>query len=179
MGRARASGRRRRDPRHRPRAGRERRCRAEEDGSDRRSQTSDGGDAGPARLPHVLRGDDYGMGIESMRRLTWLAIVLILARAAALSAQNARQASRDVAKKWQGAIVNVRVSLKVRMSVGGREVQSMDDTVEAVATVIDPSGLTVMSLTSLDPGVMMSKLMGAGGQDAEKMSVVSEPASIR
>ena len=88
------------------------------------------------------------MGIESMRRFSWLAIVLLLAPAAALSAQDGRQASRDVAKKWQGAIVNVRVSLKVRMSVGGREVQSMDDTVEAVATVIDPSGLTVMSLTS-------------------------------
>ena len=36
-------------------------------------------------------------------------------------------------KKWQDAIVNVRVSLEVRMSMGGPEVQSMDDTVEAVA----------------------------------------------
>jgi S1-C subfamily serine protease len=93
-------------------------------------------------------------------------------------AQDQRAAHRDVAKKWQNAIVNIRVSLKVRMSVGGREVQSMDDTVEAVGTVIDPSGLTVMSLTSLDPGAMMSKLMGGGDAD-QKMTIVSEPSNVR
>ena len=94
-------------------------------------------------------------------------------------AQESRDAMRGVAKKWQDAIVNVRVSLKVRMSMGGREVQSMDDTVEAVGTVIDPSGLTVMSLSSLDPGAMMSKIMGSAGQGAEKMSLVSEPTDVR
>ena len=86
---------------------------------------------------------------------------------------------REVGKKWQAAIVNVRVSLKVRMSMGGREVQSMDDTVEAVATVIDPSGLTVMSLSSLDPGAMMSRIMGAASQGDQKMSIVSEPSDVR
>lgn len=107
-------------------------------------------------------------------------LIALLLWAGTASAQNDRAAYRDVAKKWQGAIVNVRVSLKVRMSMGGREVQSMDDTVEAVGTVIDPSGLTVMSLTSLDPGAMMSKLMGAGGGDGDqKMSIASEPSNVR
>ena len=99
---------------------------------------------------------------------------------AGVAAQSDRAAMREVAKKWQDAIVNVRVSLKVRMSMGGREVQSMDDTVESVATVIDPSGLTVMSLSSLDPGAMMSRLMGAmGGGGDDKMSIVSEPSDVR
>lgn len=103
---------------------------------------------------------------------------LVIAWVAYGSAQDSRAAFRDLALKWQDAIVNVRVSLKVRMSMGGREVQSMDDTVEAVATVIDPSGLTVMSLSSLDPGAMMSKLMGSAGGD-QKMSIVSEPSDVR
>ena len=94
-------------------------------------------------------------------------------------AQDGRAAMRDVAKKWQDSIVNVRVSLKVRMSVGGREVQSMDDTVEAVATVIDPSGLTVMSLSSLDPGRMMNRLFSASGTGDDKMSIESEPSDVR
>jgi S1-C subfamily serine protease len=106
-----------------------------------------------------------------------LAAVLALVPGGA-SGQDARAAMRAVAKQWQGAIVNVRVSLKVRMSMGGREVQSMDDTVEAVATVIDPGGLTVMSLSSLDPGAMMSRLMGAAAGD-EKMQIVSEPSDVR
>jgi S1-C subfamily serine protease len=103
----------------------------------------------------------------------------MLVAAAPAYAQGDRAAMREVAKKWQDAIVNVRVSLKVRMSVGGREVQSMDDTVEAVATVIDPSGLTVMSLSSLDPGAMMSRIIGASQQGDDKMSIASEPTDVR
>jgi len=106
-------------------------------------------------------------------------LAAVCATAPAVQAQDQREAMRGVARKWQDAVVNVRVSLKVRMSMGGREVQSMDDTVEAVATVIDPSGLTVMSLSSLDPGAMMSRIMGATAQGADKMSIVSEPTDVR
>lgn len=94
-------------------------------------------------------------------------------------AQDQRAALREVGKKWQDAIVSIRVSLKVRMSMGGREVQSMDDTLESVATVIDPSGLTVMSLSTLDPGAMMSRLMGAAASGDQKMQIVSEPSDVR
>ena len=110
------------------------------------------------------------------RTVAWCIAILLCAPAA--SAQD-RTPFSDVAKKWQAAIVNVRVSLKVRMSMAGREVQSMDDTVEAVATVIDPSGLTVMSLSSLDPGAMMSRIMGAARGGDNKMSIVSEPSDVR
>jgi hypothetical protein len=88
-----------------------------------------------------------------------LAAVLALVPGGA-SGQDARAAKRAVAKQWQGAI------------------ESMDDTVEAVATVIDPGGLTVMSLSSLDPGAMISRLMGAASGD-EKMQIVSEPSDVR
>jgi S1-C subfamily serine protease len=106
-------------------------------------------------------------------------VAAVLLAAGPAYAQGDRAAMREVAKKWQDAIVNVRVSLKVRMSVGGREVQSMDDTVEAVATVIDPDGLTVMSLSSLDPGAMMSRIIGAAQQGDDKMSIASEPTDVR
>jgi S1-C subfamily serine protease len=112
-------------------------------------------------------------------RLIPAVIAVLLSAPLSAHAQDQRAAMRDTAKKWQGAIVNVRVSLKVRMSMAGREVQSMDDIVEAVATVIDPSGLTVMSLSSLDPGTMMSRIMGAAAQGDQKMSVVSEPTDVR
>jgi S1-C subfamily serine protease len=112
---------------------------------------------------------------------TRMAAIVVLAAlgAASAGAQDQRSAFRETSKKWHGAIVNVRVSLKVRMSMGGREVQAMDDTVDAVATVIHPSGLAVMSLSSLDPGAMMSRIMGAAGTGDQKMSVVSEPTDVR
>jgi S1-C subfamily serine protease len=114
-----------------------------------------------------------------VRRTVVIGLMALLLVAAPAAAQEQRAAMREIAKKWQNAIVNVRVSLKVRMSVGGREVQSTDDTVEAVATVIDPDGLTVMSLSSLDPGAMMSRLMGSASTGDQKMSIVSEPTDVR
>lgn len=103
---------------------------------------------------------------------------LLLSTALPAGAQDARAASRQVVTKWQDAIVNVRVVLKMRMSMGGREMQSSDETVEAVGTVVDPSGLTVVALGSLNPGAMMSKLMGTGSGD-QRVEIVSEPTDVK
>lgn len=94
------------------------------------------------------------------------------------SAQDGRAVARDLVRKWQDAIVNVRVVLKTRMSVSGREMQATDDTVETVGTVVDPSGLTVLALGSLNPGAMMTKMMGGmGGSD--QPDIVSEPTDVK
>ena len=99
--------------------------------------------------------------------------------AAPIDAQDDRAAGREIVKKWQSAIVNVRVVLKMRVSVGGREMQSMDESVETVGTVIDPSGLTVLSLGALNPGAMMNKMMGGGGSGQERMEFGSEPSDVK
>ena len=108
--------------------------------------------------------------------------VLVLASPAspaAMPGQDSRGAARDVVKKWQSAIVNVRIVLKMRMSMGGREMQASDDPVDAVGTVIDPSGLTVLSLGALNPGAMMNKMMGGGGSGQERMEFGSEPSDVK
>ena len=111
-----------------------------------------------------------------------LAAVAVVMTAPQIAAQDARAAARDVVKKWQGAVVNVRVVLKTRMAMGGREMSSADDSVDAVGTVVDPSGLTVMSLGSLNPGAMMNKIvgasMGSGGNDS-KVEISSEPSELK
>jgi hypothetical protein len=103
----------------------------------------------------------------------------VTAVAAAVNAQDTRAASRELVKKWQDAIVNVRVVVKLRMSMGGREMQSSDDTIEAVGTVIDPGGLTVVSLGSINPGAMMTKLMGSGAGTGQAVEMVSEPTDVK
>ena len=106
-----------------------------------------------------------------------MGIVLLLAAGPA-QAQDNRAAARELVKKWQEAVVNVRVVVKLRMSMGGREMQSSDDTIEAIGTVIDPGGLTVVSLGSINPGGMMTKLMGAGA-GTEGVEIVSEPTDVK
>ena len=109
-----------------------------------------------------------------------LAVALVAIGVPALSAQDDRAAAREIVKKWKNAIVTVRVVLKMRVSVGGREMQSMDESVETVGTVIDPSGLTVLSLGALNPGAMMNKMMGGGsGSGQERMEFGSEPSDVK
>lgn len=103
----------------------------------------------------------------------------LLIPALPLQAQDPRAAARDLMKKWQEAIVNVRVVVKMRMSMSGREMQSSDDTIETVGTVIDPGGLTVVALGSINPGAMMTKLMGAGAAAGRGVEIASEPTDVK
>ena len=106
-----------------------------------------------------------------------LAVVVLLSSTA--RAQENRSAARDLVKKWQDAIVNVRVVVKMRMSMGGREMQSNEDTIEAVGTVIDPGGLTVVSLSSINPGPMMTKLISSSSGGGQSVDIASEPTDLK
>ena len=55
------------------------------------------------------------------------------------------ESAKEISEKLQDALVSVRIVLEVRKS---------EMTVERLATVIDPSGLMVMSLASIDPSVL-------------------------
>lgn len=114
-----------------------------------------------------------------MRGHVLLTVVSMLFLAFPAGAQGDRAAAREIVKKWQDAIVNVRVVLKMRMSMGGREMQSMDDSVETVGTVIDPAGLTVLSLGSLNPGAMMNRLMGGVSGSQDRIDFGSEPTDVK
>ena len=113
-------------------------------------------------------------------RVVAAAVGLVLLLPAAGGAQSdARAAARELVRKWQDAIVNVRVTLKLRMSMGGREMNATDDSADTVGTVIDPSGLTVLSLGSLNPGAMMNKIIGAASQGNDRPQLSSEPTDVK
>ncbi|MGH9312656.1 MAG: trypsin-like peptidase domain-containing protein [Vicinamibacterales bacterium] len=109
-------------------------------------------------------------------------LLLVFGLSAGLSAAQSpdeRAAARDIIKKWQYTVVNVRIVLKTRMAMGGREMQATEETVDAVATVIEPDGLAVMSLSTLNPAGMMSRIMGQAGGGEDKFQMTSEPTDLK
>jgi hypothetical protein len=80
-----------------------------------------------------------------------LALLLPVARA-----EDAAQAGRQIWKQHQEAVVTVRLVVSLSVSYGGREQQSETKT-EAIGTVLDPSGLTLISLSSIDPSGMVRR----------------------
>jgi hypothetical protein len=81
-----------------------------------------------------------------------------------------RAAARALVDKRSAAVVMVLATVKMRAPSGGRE-NARDVPVQVNATVIEPNGLSVLSLYALEPGSMTGR--GRGGE------VTSETADLR
>jgi len=62
-----------------------------------------------------------------------------------------KKAAEEIMNKWQDAVITVKVVINVRFVVEGRETDEMEEVIETIATVIDSSGLAVLSYSSVDP----------------------------
>jgi hypothetical protein len=65
---------------------------------------------------------------------------------------------RDIFKKYQHAVVTVQTVLKVTDSRGGRSSNPSEIKRDLTGTVIDPSGLTVLALSSVDPAELYRRV---------------------
>lgn len=92
----------------------------------------------------------------------------LLSSAASAQADEVAQKGRDVLDRYKDAVITVQAVVSV--SFGGSQRESEG---EATGTVVAPDGLTIMSLTALDPTTMYDG-MGPGGGD-----VVSKISSLR
>lgn len=97
-------------------------------------------------------------------------------------ADEAAKSGREILAKCQDAVVTVRLAIKQSMSMGGRDSKS-ESKIETTGTIIDPSGLTVVSLTTTDPGNAMkesyARAMAARGGDPSQLKFDSEVSDVK
>jgi hypothetical protein len=91
-------------------------------------------------------------------------------------ADDLSKTGRDISLKWHDAIVPVKAVIKLRAVVEGREVENREYEIEDVAAVIDPSGLAVLSLSSIDPGELFNEYAAAS---SDKYSLSSDVTSLK
>lgn len=111
-----------------------------------------------------------GLALKTALRLAGLSAVLMAplftpgapARAQADAAPSARQVALAAAP----SVVTIQVVSKITTDEGPEDSKS-----EATGVVVDPSGLTVTSLSSLDPTELMRQLMG---EDPDLQITVSD-----
>jgi len=99
--------------------------------------------------------------------------LLALAVTGGAVADDSALAGRKILAKNQDAVVTVRLVVSYNVSYGGRDQQSESKT-EAVGTVIDPGGLTVISLTTIDPSAMMKTRQRATPQELKVETEVKD-----
>jgi S1-C subfamily serine protease len=78
--------------------------------------------------------------------------------AATCHADEMADKGRDIFKKNQHAVVTVQTVLKMTDSRGGRSSNPSEIKRDLTGTVIDPSGLTVLALSSVDPAELYRRV---------------------
>lgn len=108
---------------------------------------------------------------------TVIAILLAASIVAAQSAED-RVVARDIVKKRSDAVVVVTATVKVRANIGGQE-QTVDQSAQSNATVLDPSGLTVLPLSALQPDDVMTRSISSRVGPNTRVEITSEPSEIK
>ncbi len=86
---------------------------------------------------------------------------------------------REIFKQNQRAIVTVQLVLKSKFSMRGMGGQSNESKRDVTGTVVDPSGLTILSLSGIEPGDMMQNFFGDAGDDDPKFKMETELGDVK
>ena len=108
-----------------------------------------------------------------------LVLVCLGVVAAGAQTPEERNGARQLMAKHGDAVITVLGTTKVRINQGGREVQNRDERVQAMATILDGSGLAVMSLAALDPSDLLETSLARGRGAAAGVTVTTEPSNLR
>ena len=106
--------------------------------------------------------------------------ILLLASLASLSrADELADKGREIFKKNQRAVVTVQVVVKMKFSVPGMGGQANESKQDVTGSVVDPSGLTVLALSSCEPGDMLQSMMAGMSDEDMKFKMETELSDVK
>jgi hypothetical protein len=105
-----------------------------------------------------------------------VAVIVSLPCPAAFAVDDSGAAARDISAKFSAAVVKVSMVFKMQASMEGRGAQSNESKGEVIGTVIDPSGLTVVSLYETSPEDQWKAM---GYSEEKGMSLTAEATSVK
>jgi S1-C subfamily serine protease len=89
-----------------------------------------------------------------------LVATMLLGLAGAGRADEVSEKGREVFNKYHRAVVTVQLVQKVTASMSGRSGEAMEFKQDITGTVVDPSGLTVLALSMVDPAETGRRMYG-------------------
>jgi len=89
------------------------------------------------------------------------------------------QKGREIFKNNRHSVVTVQIVVKSKFSMGGMGGQSNESRQDVTGTLIDSSGLTVLSLAATDPAQMMQNVMSSMSDDESKFKLETELSDVK
>ncbi len=86
---------------------------------------------------------------------------------------------RQILTKNAHTVVTVQVDMKLTYSMAGRSSAPNESKQDVTGTVVDPSGLTVLSLSTCDPTSMYETLVAGVGEGGQRAKMEAELISLK
>jgi hypothetical protein len=114
------------------------------------------------------------------RVIVWAGAGAFFAAACSLTADELAEKGRQVFQKHHRAVVTLQVGVKINVTMPGRPDQTNETRLDVTATIIDPSGLAVVSLAATDPGQMIKNVMSSMSPAPDpRVNVQSQLSDLR
>jgi len=94
-------------------------------------------------------------------------------------ADDLAEKGRAIFKKNQHSVVTVQLVLNSKMSFGGRGGEANESRQDVTGTIVDPSGLTVLSLSATDPTALLQNMMSGLSDGDSKFKMESELSDVK
>ena len=116
-------------------------------------------------------------------KLLHLFSFLLITATVATRADETADAGRKILAQNQDAIVTLKAVLKISGSAGGNAINQQEQRVELTGTVVDPSGLTIVSYTMIDPSSaaksQIRRMLAQHGKSTSDVDIRSEVTSAK
>jgi len=110
-----------------------------------------------------------------------LSLMLLAMTGSQAQTVDTAKAGRDIAAQWQNSVINLSVVVNVKMTMMGKS-ETKENKSESIASIIDPSGLTVTSLSMLTGGEDLfsdSSEAASGGGEGDKFTTSTDIKSVK
>jgi hypothetical protein len=113
-------------------------------------------------------------------RIRWIAAAALSICVVPVSkADELADKGRAIYRQHQHAVVTVQIVLKSKFSVGGRGAESNESRQDVTGTLVDPSGLTVLSLSATDPGQLLQSMLSGGADEDSRFKMETELSDVK
>ncbi len=112
-----------------------------------------------------------GLDMTSFQKqgFVWMSCVALVLCAGMAAAEELATQGRAVLAQHESSLVTVQLVVKQKFSILGMGGEEDESKLEVLGTVIDPTGLTVISLSASDPTALLGSMMGGMMPDELKM----------
>src|SRR5690606_1711260 len=94
---------------------------------------------------------------------TCAALAALLAAHASHGQTSIAESGRAIFEKNKAAVVTVSLTVNIKASFPGMGSQEQEEKIEVTGTVVDPSGVAVVSLSTADPTFLFKRMGSSGG----------------